>query len=134
MLLAGCSGDKDGNDHTDPRTGDPITFIDWGAPGGEVVRDLDLEEFKFTAATTVVPSCLYAVSTRTVVESFCHAAGQASFRYRFVNRYIDIKSARLANGICAAAMVDVETASMVYVDVGEGAATVVTDINPAVAC
>lgn len=137
FVLAACGGgggNADDDATVDSRTGSAIAFVDWGNPSGEVVRDGNLEAFKFTAGAPNAPSCLFAVKSKTVLPSFCRAADRDDYRYVFVERYLDVRSAKFPDGTCHAAIVDVATASIVSVYVQNGGATVVTGSSPAGAC
>jgi hypothetical protein len=134
LALSGCGGGGD-DEIIDPRTDQPIAFIEWnGNPTGDTVKDVEQKEFKFTTAEADVKSCLFDVKTSTLLTSFCQAPGQASTRYLFVKRYIDVKLVRLPDGSCGAALVDVELNSIVDVYVNNGGISVAAEPNPAAAC
>ncbi len=115
LFLVGCGGG--GNDEVvivDPRTQAPVAFINWiGNPAGEIVKDLDMQSFKFTVATSGAPSCLWDMQLNSVIFNYCHVQGHPTSRFLFVDRYVDVRLGRLADGGCTAAVVDAETGFIV---------------------
>lgn len=133
IVVGGCGGGGD-DEVTDPRTNRAITFIDWGGPSGETVKDGEQKEYKFTASDAGVESCLFDVKAETVITDFCHAVGQSRNRYLFLTRYIDVRRVNFPDGSCSAAMVDVQLGGIVDVFIRDGGVTVIAGPDPVLAC
>lgn len=113
VATASCSGGGD-DEVRDPRTGEELTFIDWiGNPAGEIVKDVNLDEFKFTSPRPNAASCLYSPQAVTVILNLCHAVGQVDHRYLFGNRFVDVMLVRHVDGRCSAGMVDAESGQVI---------------------
>lgn len=103
LFLTGCGGGSD-----DP---DRPGMVTWnGSVNGEVVKDANGDSFRVTSSSR----CLWSDQHQMVVTNWCRIGGDTSdYRLWFVNRYVSVRYAKLANGACGTSLVDDETGLMV---------------------